>query len=78
MTKHLQHSGQARFKGRASLFYVSKKNLNPSYWRIWSTKNDQKLNKIEKVMTPKAESVKNSKNKSPNITKLVTEHPKSS
>jgi hypothetical protein len=33
---------------------VSKQNLNPSYWRIWNTKNHQKWNRIEKVMAPQS------------------------
>jgi hypothetical protein len=38
----LKCSMQAGSKGRALLLVVSKQNLNPSYWRIWHTKNHLK------------------------------------
>jgi hypothetical protein len=57
----LKCSGQVRSKGRASLFLVSKQNLNPSYWHILYTKNRKKWIRIEKLMTPQNRGVKNSK-----------------
>jgi hypothetical protein len=38
----LKHSGQAGSKERASLFLVSKQNLNPFSWRIGHTNNSKK------------------------------------
>jgi len=61
---------RSKSKGRVPLFLVSKQNLNLSYWHIWRTKNCQKWNKIEKVISSKVKRIKNSKkNKPPNITK---------
>jgi hypothetical protein len=66
----LQRLGQARSKGKALLFLVSKKNLNPSYWRIWCIKNCQKRNRIKKVMAPKSrEGKKFKKTNHQNVTK---------
>ncbi len=47
MTEHLSTQG---IQGEGSVVFVSKRNLNPSYWRIWCTTNHQKHNRIEKVM----------------------------
>jgi hypothetical protein len=47
-------SRHARSKGRVPSFLVSKKNLNPSYWCLWGTKNYQKRNKIEKIRAPQS------------------------
>jgi len=49
----LKPSGQAGSKGRASLFLVSKQNLNPSYQHIWHTKSCQKNIRIKKLLAPK-------------------------
>jgi hypothetical protein len=48
-------------QGEGFIIFSVQKTLNPSYWCFWGTKNCQKRNKIEKVMAPKVEGVKNSK-----------------
>ncbi len=53
MIKHLNTRAD-QIQERAPLFLVSKKNLNPSYWHIWCTKNCQKWNKNEKVAIPQS------------------------
>jgi hypothetical protein len=63
MSDHFKCSGQARSKGRAPLFLVSKMNLNSSYWRMWRTKNRQRQIRIEKVMTPQSKRGQELKNK---------------
>jgi hypothetical protein len=71
--------GQARSKGRAPLFSVSKQKLNPSYWYIWCTKNYQKWIRIEKVTAPQSRGGQElQKNKSLHATKPVLNHPKNS
>jgi hypothetical protein len=42
VTEHLNASRQARSKGKAMLFSMSKQKLNSSYWHIWHIKNHQK------------------------------------
>jgi hypothetical protein len=56
----LKRSGQARSKGRALWFLVSKHNLNTSSWCIWCTHFFQKQIKNKRVtVSPKVEAVKN-------------------
>jgi hypothetical protein len=59
----LKHLGQANSKGDVMLFSMSKKNLNPSYWRIWHTKNHKKGMELRKFWSPKVKRVNNSKKK---------------
>jgi hypothetical protein len=75
----LKRLGQARSKGKALLFLVSKQNLNPSYWHIWCIKNCQKRNRIKKVMAPKSREGKKFKNTNHQmLQRPVLEHPKKS
>jgi hypothetical protein len=78
VNEHLRYSGQARFKGKAFLFLVSKKNSNASSWCIWCINFFQKQIRNKKVTgpPPKVPGVKNEKNKPHNITKPILEHSK--
>jgi hypothetical protein len=58
------------------MFLVAKQNLNPSYLRIWCTKDHQKHIRIEKVIAPKVEEVKNSKEQTPKHYKASFRSPK--
>jgi murein L,D-transpeptidase YafK len=59
---------------------VFKQKLNLSYWYIWCTKNHQKRIRIEKVTAPQSRGGQElkKKNKSPNATKSILDHPKNS
>jgi hypothetical protein len=74
----LKRWGQARSRGRAPLFLVSKKTLNPSYWNMWRTKNRQEWIRMEKVMAPQSRGSRTQKNKPPNTTKFKPYRPKNS
>jgi hypothetical protein len=56
---------------------VSKKNLNPSYWHLWDTKNCKNWNRIEKFMAPQSRGGQKLKKKKPlNATKASSQTPK--
>jgi hypothetical protein len=58
------------------MFLVSEQNLNPpidTFDRLKIVKNEGELRKLQ---APKVEGVKNSKNKTSNATKPISNHPK--
>jgi hypothetical protein len=69
-----EHSRQAKSKGRAPLFLVSKQNLNASSsWCIWCTNSFQNPIRNEKVMLPQSRGGHElEKNKPQDTTKLVS------
>ncbi len=76
VSKYLSTQGRLDPRGGLCCFWCLEKNLNLSYWHIWCIKNRQKRIRIEKVITPKVEGVKNSKNKPLKATKPVPKHSK--
>jgi hypothetical protein len=72
-------SRQARSKGRALLFLVSKQNLNSSFWCKGHTNNHWKWIKNEKVIDPQSKKggwSRTQKEKPLNITKANSQRPK--
>jgi hypothetical protein len=77
MIRDLNVQGRSDPWGGLHWFWCLNKNLNPLYCCIWHTKNCQKRNRIEKVMTPHSRGgQKPRKNKPPNATKANSQTPK--
>jgi hypothetical protein len=77
MIRYLNVQGMLDPWGGLHCFWCLNKNLNPLYCCIWHTNFFQKRNRIEKVMTPMIEEVKNQeKTNHRMLQRPILKHPK--
>jgi hypothetical protein len=67
-----------RILGEGSVVFGLQIKLNLTFWCIWRTRNHKKWIRIEKVMAPKLEGVKNLKKQTNKHYKPKSDHPKKS